>query len=80
MTNKTDAILKQALELSEEERADLAGALLESLEPPADADLDSAWREEIARRMAEIDSGAVQTVRWDVVRDRLYSRLRGNPR
>lgn len=80
MTNKTAAILKQALELSDEERAELAGALLESLEPPADADVDAAWREEIEKRIAQIDSGAVETVPWDVVRDRLYARLRGSPR
>lgn len=77
MMNRTDAILKQALQLSDEERAELAGALLESLEPPSDADVDAAWREEIAKRVAQIDSGAVQMVPWDVVRDRLYARLRG---
>jgi putative addiction module component (TIGR02574 family) len=80
MTNKTDAILKQALALSDEERAELAGALLESLEPPADVDVDAAWRQEIVKRIAQIDSGAVETIPWDVVRDRLYARLRARPR
>jgi putative addiction module component (TIGR02574 family) len=76
MTNRTKSILKQALELSDAERAELAGALLESLEPPPDTDIDAAWREEIAKRIGQLDSGAVEPIPWEIVRDRLYSRLR----
>ena len=76
MTNRTKSILKQALELSDAERAELAGALLESLEPPPDTDIDAAWREEIAKRIGQLDSGAVEPIPREIVRDRLYSRLR----
>ena len=31
----------------------------------ADAEVDAAWRHEIARRMHELDSGAVQAVPWE---------------
>ena len=76
MTNRTKSILKQALELSDAERAELAGALLESLEPPPDTDIDAAWREEIAKRIGQLDSGAVEPIPWEIVRERLHTRLR----
>ena len=77
MTHKAKELLDQALALTEEERAELAGALLESLEPTADADVEGAWRREVARRVAELDSGVARTVPWEQVRDELFSRLSG---
>ena len=50
----------EARSLPREERARLAEALLASLEE--EAEIERAWREEIGRRAAELDSGAVQGV------------------
>jgi putative addiction module component (TIGR02574 family) len=50
----------EARSLPREERARLAEALLASLEE--EAEMERAWREEIDRRTAELDSGAVQAV------------------
>ncbi len=52
----------------------MAGALIESLEVPADAaaDVEAAWSREIERRVAELESGAVVAVPWTEVRERLY--------
>ena len=50
----------EARSLPREERARLAEALLASLEE--EAEMARAWREEIDRRAAELDSGAVQAV------------------
>jgi len=36
---------------------------------------EKAWEEEIARRIADIDSGKVKTVPWEEVRQKLSSRL-----
>ena len=77
MTNKAKQLLDQALSLSEDERAEIAGALIESVEPTADADVEAAWRREVARRVAELDSGVSKTVPWEQVRDELFSRLSG---
>lgn len=77
MTDRAKQLLNQALTLSEEERAEIAGALIESLEPGADADVEAAWRREVARRVATLDSGAGETVPWAEVRDELFSRLSG---
>jgi putative addiction module component (TIGR02574 family) len=65
-------LLKQALTLDERDRASVAGALIESLEPEADDGAEQAWDAEIRRRVAELDSGAVQTIPWSEVRKRLF--------
>jgi putative addiction module component (TIGR02574 family) len=75
MRKKAEALLQQALELGDTERAELAGVLLESLEPPADTDVEQAWRAEVAHRLQQIEAGKAEFVPWDQVRDRLLSRL-----
>ena len=50
-------LLKKALALPVSERADLAGSLIESLDDTQDESVAAAWDEEVARRMADIDSG-----------------------
>lgn len=67
-------ILKDALALPIEERAALAGSLLESLETEVDEDAEAAWATEVNRRLAELDGGAVKTVPWTEVRRRLAAR------
>jgi putative addiction module component (TIGR02574 family) len=46
-------------QLPREERERLVDALLESLNEPASLQLDAAWEEEIGRRLAAYDRGAV---------------------
>jgi putative addiction module component (TIGR02574 family) len=76
MERNAEALLRKALALPEADRANLAGALLESLEPPEDIEVEAAWREEVAARVAALDAGEVETVPWEEVRDRLFARLR----
>ena len=68
MSTTIGELFRQASELDEHDRATLAGLLLESLEHETDADVESAWQEEIARRLAELDAGRVQLVPWDEVK------------
>ncbi len=79
MNEKTEAVLTLALGLPEVDRAEVVGALLESLEPPSDVDVEAAWREEVAARVAAHDSGELQTIPWSSVRDRLFARLHATP-
>lgn len=72
MTAKAKKILEEALELSPEERADLAATLLDSLEEGEDEGVEEAWAQEIARRIQEVESGAVKTIPWSEARRRLY--------
>jgi putative addiction module component (TIGR02574 family) len=43
--------------LTEQERAELAQFLLDSLDPPVDSDPEAAWDTELARRADEIQRG-----------------------
>ena len=65
---------RDVFELSESDRATLAGLLIESLEPPPDADVEELWAIEAERRWLEIESGAVDTIPWEEVRARLFRR------
>jgi putative addiction module component (TIGR02574 family) len=75
MTQEAAELLKKALALPVSERADLAGSLIESLDDTQDESVAAAWDEEVARRMADIGSGAVQPVSLEEARRRLLSAL-----
>ena len=68
-------VWKKASELSEKDRADLAGLLIESLEGPPDPGVEEAWALEIEKRVAELDAGTVKSIPWEQVRQRLLDRL-----
>jgi putative addiction module component (TIGR02574 family) len=70
-------LFKQAADLSEEDRATLAGLLIESLEGEVDPDVEQAWADEVQRRVAELDAGSVETIPWETVRTDLLRRLGG---
>jgi putative addiction module component (TIGR02574 family) len=65
---EADELLKQALALSDKERAELAATLIDSLDTTFDDDAEAAWQEEIARRLKDVESGKVKTIPWDEVR------------
>jgi putative addiction module component (TIGR02574 family) len=75
MAKDLTALFRDASELSEQDRATLAGLLIESLEAEPEADVEAAWVAEIERRVADVESGAVQTVPWEELRRRLLDRL-----
>ena len=60
MSSNLDAVTAEALKLSAEERAELAGRLIASVEPPLP--LHPEWEAEIARRVADLDSGRSQPI------------------
>ena len=62
MTQEAVELLKKALALSPEERADLAASLMDSLDPVEEAAVEAAWNEEIGRRINDLDSGRVQPI------------------
>jgi putative addiction module component (TIGR02574 family) len=76
MTCEVSEILKKALALPPEARAAIAGSLLESPhDAPVEEGVEAAWSEEIKRRIEEIDSGKVQMIPYEEVRQRLAARL-----
>ena len=68
-------VWKEAAELSDEDRATLAGLLIESLEGEPDLDVEAAWAAEIEKRVAELDAGTVESIPWEQVLQRLLDRL-----
>ena len=72
-------LFRQASELDEQDRAVLTGLLLESLEHEVDEHVESAWQDEIARRLTELDAERVELVPWDEVKAKLM-RHTGAPR
>ena len=76
MSATSRAVLDQALRLSEEERAEIAGELIASLDGPPDEDVERAWEEEISRRLEQVDRGEVVPEPWETVRDRIAAALR----
>jgi putative addiction module component (TIGR02574 family) len=75
MVKDADELLKDALSLPPEARAALADSLLESLDAQVDEDAQIKLRDEIRKRMAELDSGAVCALGWSEVETRLRQRL-----
>ncbi|MDP1947277.1 MAG: addiction module protein [Nitrospirota bacterium] len=67
MTDKTQAIVEQALKLSPTERADVAEQLLASLDEALDSDVEKAWQEEIQRRRQQVERGEVELIDSDTV-------------
>jgi putative addiction module component (TIGR02574 family) len=57
--------------------AQLVDSLLESLEERHEdsAAVEAAWNDEIARRIAELDSGKAKTIAWEEVRQRISAKL-----
>ena len=77
MAASKDDIYRNALTLPESERAELIGALLDSLDREVEEGVEEAWRMEIDRRARELESGAVKSIPWDVVKERLARAQRG---
>jgi putative addiction module component (TIGR02574 family) len=75
MRQQAETVLQEALSLPEQERTEIVGALLESLEPESEADVEAAWREEVANRVAALEAGKVETTSWERIREGCLARL-----
>ena len=75
MTARATHVLEEALELSAEDRAELAAELLSSLDGPADADAEAAWLAEIQRRATRAISGESAGIPRDEASARVARRL-----
>jgi putative addiction module component (TIGR02574 family) len=74
----TDELEASVLELPRAERARLAQRLVASLDEGEDEDpaaVEAAWEEEIARRVAELESGAVEAIPAEQVFAEVRARL-----
>jgi len=68
MARETQDVFREALQLPLNERAKLAGDLLESLDS-MEADVEAAWAAEIQRRLNALRDGDVGSTDWRSVLD-----------
>ncbi len=78
MTPRAQDLLRDALALPVEERADLASELLASLEGPGDdpGEVEAAWAAEIEKRARRVLSGESAGEPWEDVRRRIEADLK----
>ena len=69
MTQLAQRILDEALGLSPDERAQIIGELMTSLDGPAEDGVEEAWHREIRHRLAAIDSGETTPIPWEQAED-----------
>lgn len=71
------AMFKQVIqdigELSSDEKALVAHCLISSLETKHDDRVDVAWGELAEKRFLELESGAVEGVSWDEIKNKVTS-------
>ena len=80
VTDHAEAVLREALALPEEDRADVVAGLLVSLEGPADDDpatVRTLWAPELRRRARRVLSGEDVGEDWPDVRRRLADEVAG---
>jgi len=63
-----EKIKKEALELSQEERAQLAHVLIDSLNPEAGFESEEAWSKELEHRIKQYQKGVSSSTPWKEVR------------
>jgi putative addiction module component (TIGR02574 family) len=62
MSKKLEEIINVAKDLSLEERAELAGALLLSLDEPSESEVERLWLQEAERRLQEYRDGKMKGI------------------
>lgn len=72
----TETILRKALSLPVQDRAELAEQLLSSLDELSEAEIAQLWMLEAARRAEEIDQGSAKRVSVDEVRHQAQALLK----
>ena len=63
-----EEIKKQALELSDKERAELAHLLIDSLNPVIEFESEEAWHNELKERIERYERGAGTTKSWSDIK------------
>ncbi|HEY4184690.1 MAG TPA: addiction module protein [Polyangia bacterium] len=76
MSGRAQKVLGEALDLSDEERAEVALELVASLDGPRDADAAEAWVAEIELRARRVLSDPDGGEDWSAARAEIESKLR----
>jgi putative addiction module component (TIGR02574 family) len=74
MSTAAKEIIEAALKLEPVERERIAETLWQSLEDPAT--VETAWGEEIQRRIVAADTNLIDSTSWEEARDELIAELK----
>jgi putative addiction module component (TIGR02574 family) len=77
MDTQAQQILQSALSLSPDDRVEIAEWLMLSLDKEVASEIETAWAEEIQRRIDSLDSGRVKTIPADDIMREMRERLNG---
>lgn len=75
MSKAFEEIVREASQLSREQRLDLASMLLDLNEDPGEADVSAVWEEEILARIRAVDENEAEGVSFEAVMRDAESRL-----
>ena len=75
MATPQTELFKEALDLDDKDRAELAGLLIESLDMDVEEGVEAAWISEVERRLESLDKGQAESVPWEEVQQRLLKKL-----
>jgi putative addiction module component (TIGR02574 family) len=75
MDRSAQEVLEDARRLPPSEFDWLIGELLQAGDGASDAEIDASWKAEVERRVAEIDSGAVQLIPLEDVLARMDEKI-----
>ncbi|NOQ42392.1 MAG: addiction module protein [Desulfuromusa sp.] len=75
MATSQKRLFKEALDLTEKDRAKLAGLLIGSLDAEEGEGVEAAWISEVEGRLAALDKGHTKTIPWEEVKKQLLKNL-----
>jgi putative addiction module component (TIGR02574 family) len=75
MSKAFEEVKDQALQLSREERLELASLLLDLDQQEANPEIEAAWEEEIRARVQAVEKGRVKGIPYEEVLERVNRRL-----
>jgi putative addiction module component (TIGR02574 family) len=71
MTQKAEFLLKEAMNMSPDDRAMLAHCLISSLDEPHDNSVDEHWIQLAEERLSDLDSGKTSPVSWNEIKKKI---------
>ena len=75
MATPQSRLFKEALDLTEKDRAELAGLLIDSLDAEEGEGVEAAWISEVEGRLAALDKGHTKTIPWEEAKKQLLNKL-----
>lgn len=77
MSKSAESVFDEAMDLPQEQRAELAARLIRSLDPASEEAATAAWEAELNQRAEELDRGTAPPIPDEEARRRIRGRVGG---